>query len=79
LSREQIVCGVVDEQLNVSPRYSRYAPYSTIVKADPNSAYVFPIEADQIPAIVERAALSPGHYLRFVFGDYVVYQPVNTH
>jgi hypothetical protein len=79
LSREQIICGVVDGQLKVNPRYSRYAPYSTIVKADPNSAYVFPIEAGQIPAIVERAALSPGHYQRFVFGDYVVYQPINTH
>ena len=42
LSREQIICATVDGQLNVQPRYSRYAPYVPIVKADPNSAYVFP-------------------------------------
>jgi 4-amino-4-deoxy-L-arabinose transferase-like glycosyltransferase len=75
-SREQIICSVVDGQLHMQPHLNRYAPYSKIVKADPNSAYVFPIEAGQVPAIVERAAHSPGQFKRFVFGDYVVYQPV---
>jgi len=79
LSREQIICAAVDGQLNVQPRYSRYAPYVPLVKADPNSAYVFPMQSGQIPAIVKKAALSPGHYQRFVFGEYVVYQPVNSH
>lgn len=78
VSREQIICAVVDGQLHVQPRYNRYAPYSTIVEADPNSAYVFPIEAGQVPTIVERAARSPGQFKRFVFGDYIVYQPVST-
>ncbi|HEY6285618.1 MAG TPA: hypothetical protein VIX20_08150, partial [Ktedonobacteraceae bacterium] len=78
LSREQIICASVDSQLRLQPRYNRYAPYVSIVKADPNSAYVFPIQAGQIPAIVERAALSPGHYEQFVFGDYVVYQPASS-
>ncbi len=72
VSREQIICAVVDG-------HNRYAPYSTIVEADPNSAYVFPIEAGQVPAIVERAAHSPGQFKRFVFGDYIVYQPMSTH
>lgn len=75
-SREQIICSVVDGQLHMQPHLNRYAPYSKIVEADPNSAYVFPIEAGQVPAIVERAAHSPGQFKRFVFGDYVVYQPV---
>ena len=79
LSREQIICATVDRQLNVQLRYSRYAPYVSIVKADPNSAYVFPIESGQIQAIAKKAALSPGRYQRFVFGEYVVYQPVNSH
>jgi hypothetical protein len=75
-SREQIICSVVDSQLHMQPHLNRYSPYSKIVEADPNSAYVFPIEAGQVPAIVERAAHSPGQFKRFVFGDYVVYQPV---
>jgi hypothetical protein len=79
LSREQIICASVDGELKVQPRYSRYAPYVRIVKADPNSAYVFPIEAGQIPAIAKRMALLPRHYQQFVFGNYMVYQPVNTH
>ncbi len=79
ISREQIICGAVDGQLNVQPRYSRYAPYVPIVKADPNAAYVFPLEAGQIPTFAKRVALLPGHYQQFVFGNYVVYQPVNTH
>ncbi len=79
LSREQIICASVDGELKVQPRYSRYAPYVRIVKADPNSAYVFPIEAGQIPAIAKRMALLPRHYQQFVFGNYMVYQPVHTH
>jgi hypothetical protein len=79
LSREQIICASVDGQLRVQPRYSRYAPYVPIVKADPNSAYVFPLQGGQIPPFAGRTSLSSGHYQRFVFGNYVVYQPVNTH
>ena len=79
LSREQIICATVDGQLNIQPRYSRYAPYVPIVKGDPNSAYVFLIQSGQNQAIAKKAALSPGHYQRFVFGQYVVYQPVNPH
>jgi hypothetical protein len=79
LSREQIICAVVDGQLKVNPRYSRYAPYVPIVKADPNAAYVFTLEAGKIPTFAKRVTLLPGHYQQFIFGNYVVYQPVNTH
>jgi hypothetical protein len=79
LSREQIKCGVVNSLLQLDTRYNRYSPYVSIVKADPNSAYVFPTGSVQIPAIAKRAALSAGHYQQFVFGDYVVYQPASTH
>src|SRR6266851_9110036 len=57
LSREHIICAVVDGQLKVNLRYSRYAPYVPIVKADPDAAYVFPLEAGQIPAFAKRVAL----------------------
>ena len=79
LSRERIICATVDNQLRVQLRYSRYAPYVPIVEADRNSAYVFPIQAGQALAIADRAELSPGRYERFVFGNYVVYRPVNSH
>lgn len=79
LSKEQIICATVDGKLNLQPRYSRYEPYVAIVKGDPNSAYVFPIQSGQVQAIAKRAELSPGHYLRFVFGKYVVYQPIAFH
>ncbi len=79
LSREQIICASVDSQMRLQPRYNRYAPYVPIVKADPKSAYVFTIQAGQIHAIAERMALLSGHYKQFIFGDYVVYQPANTH
>jgi len=77
LSKEQIICAAVDGQLKVQPRYSRYAPYVPLVKADPYSAYVFLTQSGQLQAIAKKAALLPGHYQRFVFGEYVVYQPVN--
>jgi hypothetical protein len=79
LSREQIICASVDSQMRLQPRYNRYAPYVPIVKADPNSAYVFTIQAGQIAAIAKRMALLSGHYKQFIFGGYVVYQPVNAH
>ena len=79
VSREQIICGVVDGQLKVQQHYSRYAPYVAIVKADPNAAYVFPLQAGKIPTFAKQVTLLPGHYQQFIFGNYVVYQPVNTH
>ncbi|MGZ3622285.1 MAG: hypothetical protein ACXVCM_26350 [Ktedonobacteraceae bacterium] len=41
LSREHITCAVVDDTLQ--PHNNRYLPYLSTVKADPNSAYVFPL------------------------------------
>ena len=76
LSKEQIKCAVVTSLLQLDTRNNRYPPYKTIVTHDPNSAYVFPPGSNMIPAIDLRAARSPGHYRQFVFGGYVVYQPV---
>ena len=79
LSREQIICASVNSQMRLQPRYNRYAPSVPIVKANPNSACVFANQAGQIPVTAKRMALLSGHYKQFIFGVYVVYQPVNTH
>jgi len=74
LSKEHIICSSVDDALLL--HYNRYLPYSATVKADPNAAYVFPLGASQIPSIAKKAALSAGHYRRFVLDGYVIYQPL---
>jgi hypothetical protein len=74
LSKEHLICGSVDDALLL--HYNRYLPYSAAVKADPNAAYVFPNGASQIPSIAKKAALSAGHYRRFVLDGYVIYQPL---
>jgi hypothetical protein len=78
LSKEQIKCAVVTSLLQLDPRNNRYLPYKIVVTHDPNAVYVFPFGSNMIPAINERAARSPGRYIRFVFGSYVVYQPVGA-
>jgi hypothetical protein len=75
LSGEQIICATVDGQQKVTLRYSRYKPYIKVVESDPNSVYVFPIQAGQVPSLIEHIVHSHGGYQRFVFGEYVVYQP----
>ncbi len=72
-SQEQIICSVVDEQLR--PGINRYLPYDATVRADPHSAYVFPIGSPQASAIALRTTDSDVGYQRFVFDGYVVYQP----
>ncbi|GCE14759.1 hypothetical protein KTT_46180 [Tengunoibacter tsumagoiensis] len=42
LSEEHIICGVVDQHLQESLDFNRYAPYYERVKADRRSAYLFP-------------------------------------
>ena len=74
VTREQIICGVINNSLK--PSYNRYPGYYPIVKADPYSAYVFPDGSAQLTAIARQAAQSPGHYRRYVFDGYVIYQPV---
>lgn len=74
LSKEHLICASVDDALLL--HYNRYQPYSAAVKADPNAAYVFPLGASQIPSIAKKAALSAGHYRRFVLDGNVIYQPL---
>jgi hypothetical protein len=76
LSKEHLICGSVDNGLH--PQYNRYLPYLAIVKADPNSAYVFPLGASQIASIAKKATHSSGKYQRFDFDGFVIYLPLQT-
>lgn len=72
-SQEQIVCSVLDEQLQ--PGLNRYPPYRIAVAADPHPFYVFPDTSAQAKAF----DLTPKqHYRRLIFDGYVVYQPEQT-
>ena len=73
-SDEHIVCGVLDDRLRVGQ--NRYAPYLTIVSADPGAAYVFPAGSPQAALMAQRAAQTPGHFERIEFDGYVAYKPV---
>ncbi len=52
LSREEIICGVVDN--NLQPSHNRDGRYYAIVSADPRSAYVFLPNSGQLPAIEQK-------------------------
>lgn len=73
ISQEQIICGVVGGEL--IPSHNREAGYYDIVKADPHSAYVFPL-GYQTPALQKKLSLPGAHYRYYVFNGYYIYQPV---
>jgi hypothetical protein len=71
ISREQIICGVVNNSLQ--PSHNRDTRYYTLVSADPHSAYVFPNVGTQFtaPQISTRTTT----WKKFVLDGYVVYVP----
>jgi hypothetical protein len=75
LTKEQIICAVVDNHLHDSR--TRPPRYYSIVKADPHSAFVYPVGSAQASATAKQVAISAGHYRRFVFDGFVIYQPVD--
>ena len=70
VSREQIICGVVDGR-------NRYMPYYNIVKNDPNSAYVFPFNSPQDKQFIQQENVSGVHYRHYTFDGYHIYKPVS--
>jgi hypothetical protein len=76
VSQEKIICGVLDN--NLQPSHNRYASYYTLVKADPDAAYVFTYDLFSNTKFVQKAHLSRSAFQRFVFDGYVVYQPLPT-
>ena len=73
VSQEKIICGVTDSDL--SPTHNYYAPYYTVVHADPHSAYVFTYDIFQKVSILHEAKRSGRGFRRFVFAGYIIYQP----
>jgi hypothetical protein len=73
VSQEKIICGVIGSDL--SPTHNYYAPYYTVVHADPHSAYVFTYDIFQKASILREAEHTGRGFRRFVFAGYIVYQP----
>jgi hypothetical protein len=71
-SREQIICSVLDDQLN--PGFDRYLPYRSIVRAAPNPTYVFPLRSRPADALKHKMQSSTTPYRVYTFEGYVVYQ-----
>ena len=71
-SREQIICSVLDDQLN--PGFDRYMPFRFIVRAAPHPAYVFPPGSKQAEVLKRQMLVSSTHYREYTFEGYLVYQ-----
>src|SRR6266487_6246611 len=71
-SREQIICSVLDNQLN--PGYDRYMPYRYIVRADPHPVYVFPLGSKQADLLNHKMQSLSTLYRKYTFEGYMVYQ-----
>ena len=76
LSQEQLICVVMDDRLQAASNGP--TGYYGIVTSDPRAAYVFPVGYSQLKTLARQAALQPGHYRRFAFDGYVIYQPLGT-
>ncbi len=71
-SREQIICSVLDDQLN--PGFDRYLPYRYLVRAAHRPAYVFAVGSSVVD-VLKRQLQSPGtRYRTFIFEGYMVFQ-----
>jgi len=66
LTHEQILCGVLDEQLQEGQ--NRYPPYLSIVQSAPHPAYVFPLGSPQA-ASMDRHPVAQ----RIATAQYVIY------
>ncbi len=73
-SREQIICSVLDNQLN--PGYDRYMPYRYIVRADPHPVYVFPLGSKEADLLNHKMQSLSTLYRKYTFEGYMVYQTI---
>lgn len=71
ISREQIICGVVNNSLQ--PSHNRDTRYYTLVSADPHSAYVFPNVGT--PFTAPQTSTRTTTWKKFVLDGYIVYVP----
>ena len=75
-SREKITCAVIGSDLRPGGlNRNRYWPYVLQVQADPQAAYLLPMNESQTQFIVRNAHLTNGNYLNVKLYGYVIYQP----
>ncbi len=74
-SREQIICSVLDDQLQ--PGFDRYMPYRFIVSAAAHPAYVFPLGSKQADLLQLQVQTSGTYYRQYIFEGYLVIQMNN--
>lgn len=73
-SDEQIICAVVNPQMQPSFRYNRYFPYYTQVSADPHASYIFPQNSVEFePAVSSPIAPFNQNYKRIILNSYTIY------
>ncbi len=73
-SREQIICSVLDDQLN--PGFDRYMPYRFIVRAAPKPTYVFPLGSKQADLLKSQMRATNRYYRVYSFEGYMVYRVI---
>jgi hypothetical protein len=73
-SHEQIICAVVNSQMQPSLHYNRYFPYYTQVSADPDASYVIPRNPVEFaPAAIGTKAPFNQHYHEIILNGYDIY------
>jgi len=75
-SKEHVICGVLEPNLQVFPQHNRVPGYYDAVHNDPRAAYAFPIGYPQVALLDKKLATSKQHYTRTIIGGYVVWEPV---
>jgi len=66
------------DDATTGPELNRYAPYYTIVKNDPHSAYVFVAGSNFAYVFEQRIAAAHTQYHKMTFNGYVAYIPILT-
>ncbi len=72
-SNEQIICSVLDEQLQAGD--NRYLPYQAIVKRDAQAVFVFRTGSPQALILAQRSRKTRAFYEFTQIDNYVLYKP----
>lgn len=72
MSQEQIICGVIDG--NLQPSHNRDTRYYDSVSADPHAAYVYTPDG-LMPTLTKKISGGKTTYKHYEFDGYIIYQP----
>ncbi|HTI14174.1 MAG TPA: hypothetical protein VL461_06325 [Dictyobacter sp.] len=73
LSHEQVLCSVISYE-NLDPGFNRYPPYASVVRQDPQSAYLLHIGSPQIAELNVKLAREKKKYQVKSFDGYLLYR-----